>query len=176
MEVLIEIAKKCNYCFHVIGGDNKWLKHWEKIINEQNIKTIIFHGYVDNSMIHCYYNAFDICIMPFSKNIFFYNGKINIGLWTSPLKLFEAMSFGKAILASKLPTIQEVMENDIDCILVEPDNIDEWVKKLNLLVHDIELRKKLGKAAKNKLQKYYTWESRADRIKTIYEKDMMLMH
>lgn len=171
MEVLIEIAKKCDYCFHIIGGNDDWIQHWNKIIGDQGIKTIIFHGYVDNSSVYQYYNAFDICIMPFSKNIYFYNGKINIGSWTSPLKLFEAMAFGKAILVSKLPTIQEVMEDGIDCIMVDPDDINEWIRQLDVLVNDSELRNRLGEAAKNKLESCYTWDIRAQKIKIMFEQD-----
>ena len=40
--------------------------------------------------------------------------------FTSPLKLFEYMAAGPAIVASDLPSIREVLHDDVDALLVTP--------------------------------------------------------
>jgi len=168
MEVLMEIAKKCNYRFHIVGGTEKWLAHWKHELANNQIDSFVFHGYIDNSELHKYYNAFDICIMPFSSKIFFYGGNVDIGKWTSPLKLFEAMAYSKAIISSDLSTIREVMNNGTDCILVQANDIDEWIVQLNMLVGDKKLQQELGEAAHVKLARLYTWNVRAQAVKSMF--------
>lgn len=166
METLLPLAKRCKeYKFHVVGGTEYWVEHWKNAAKEQGVENVIFYGFVNNAEAHKYYKAFDICIMPFSTKISIgKNGRMDIGKWTSPLKLFEAMSFGKAILASNLQTLQEVMTDNEDCLFANADDVDDWVEKLRVLVRNEELRNKLGKSAKQKLEENYTWNKRCETI------------
>lgn len=171
MEIVLELAnKRSNYMFHIVGGTDYWVNYWIKKIKILNLNNIKLYGYVDNSEIGDYYRCFDICLLPFSRNIFFdKKKKDDIGSWISPLKLFEAMSYGKAILASKLPTIEEVLTDNYDSLLSDPDNVDEWCRKLDVLVESKITREKLGENALNNLKKSYTWDIRAKKIIKLLE-------
>ena len=166
METLMPIAKRCpDIIFHIVGGTEQWVNHWKAACKINNINNIRFYGFVNNSEIGNYYRAFDVCILPFSNNVFIgKNKKANIGKWISPLKLFEAMSYSKPILVSDIPTIREVMEDNVDCLFADPNNPEEWVKKLTLLLQDDELRYRLGNAAYKKLESQYTWDIRVKKI------------
>lgn len=166
MEILIPVAKACpEFSFHVVGGTDEWITNWKKVIKKESIKNIIFYGFVDNSQVGAYYKAFDICILPFSKKVYVGKSKsLDIGKWISPLKLFEAMAYEKAILVSKIPTIEEVLTDYKNCIFVEPENILEWRNKIIELSRDEYLRKKLGSEARKELEKNYTWKKRAEAI------------
>ena len=65
-------------------------------------------------------------------------GGINISGYTSPLKLFEYMSHKKAIIASDLPVLKEVLNNK-NSVLVEHDNIKriDKIELLKILLKDI---------------------------------------
>ncbi|MFI3202179.1 MAG: glycosyltransferase family 4 protein [Eubacteriales bacterium] len=173
MEVLMPIAKKMPQCyFNIVGGTDEWIKKWKNELKKQNIENIIFYGYVNNNIIGDYYRAFDICILPFSKSVFVDKRKsFDIGQWISPLKLFESMAYKKPILVSNIPTIQEVLEDEIDCLFADPNNIDEWCAKLERLIFDEELRKKLANNAFLKLKEEYTWNNRAIKIIDILNRD-----
>ena len=173
MEVMIPVAKsRPNYLFHVVGGTKEWIDKWTTEAHADGVNNIVFYGFVDNAKIGNYYRAFDICILPFSKNVFVDKSKrLNIGRWISPLKLFEAMAYSKAILVSDIPTIKEVLTDEVNCIFADPDNIQEWGGKLDRLVNDSELRERLGASAKEELVKNYTWEIRAKRIIRIFEEN-----
>lgn len=169
MEVLIPVAEACpEFSFHIVGGTEEWITYWKKIIMSKNIKNIVFYGFVNNSEVGKYYRAFDICILPFSKEVYVAKNKfLNIGKWISPLKLFEAMAYKKAILVSKLPTIEEVLTDYQNCIFVEPDDIMKWREKIIELSDNPQLRERLGMEARKELEKNYTWEKRARSISKI---------
>lgn len=172
METLLPLAKQCaNYDFHIVGGNEYWVSLWKEKSQEIGLNNLFFYGYVDNGSLGSFYQAFDICILPFSNNIYIgKNKRVNISQWTSPLKLFEAMAYGKPIIVSKLPTIEEVMEDKKDCLMVEPDNINEWVSKLNEMCNNDSFRKKIGEAAQLKLKKEYTWKIRASKALTLFDR------
>lgn len=171
MEVLLPIAEaRKEYCFHIVGGTDEWISYWKKETEKRKLDNIIFYGFVDNSKIGDYYRAFDIAILPFSKSVLVGTSKaLDIGKWISPLKLFEAMSYKKAIVVSSLPTIKEVMEDNKDALLADPDNLREWTDQLDKLVNDSELRNRLGNKAFEKLKNNYTWTKRAKAIVNILE-------
>lgn len=166
MEILSQIAaKRPNYEFHVVGGKDEWVEKWKKDERCKNLTNIKFYGYVDNKTIPYYYSLFDICVLPFSSNIIV--GKMknaDIARWTSPLKLFEAMSYGKPILATNLGTIQEVLTNGDNCLLESPTNIEGWCSKLDRLVLTQGLRDEMGTKAKRLFEEKYTWSKRAQEI------------
>jgi len=166
MEILSQVAKmRPQYDFHVVGGKQEWVDRWKADERCKGLDNIKFYGYVDNKTIPYYYNLFEICILPFSSQIVVGNFKnANIGRWTSPLKLFEAMSYGKPILTTNLSTIQEVLTDGQDCLMESESNIEGWCNKLDMLVSDSELRDKLGAAAKTLFENNYTWSIRAEKI------------
>ena len=171
METLLPLALCCpQYKFHVVGGTGEWIEHWSKQIKKDGIDNVVLYGHVDNCLVGSYYNAFDIVIMPFSQNINIGKRKsTNIGKWISPLKLFEAMAYSKPILVSGLPTIMEVLTDGEDCLMAEPDNIEQWKEKLEMLCQDADLQKQIGNAARIKLEKEYTWTERARRAAKLFD-------
>lgn len=171
MEVVIPIAqKRSDYNFHIVGGTQEWIKFWKDKIIELKLDNVKFYGFVDNNTIGYYYDLFDIMLLPFSKKIYIdKNKKDDIGSWISPLKLFEAMSYSKAILASELPTIKEVLSDGNDALLANPEDIDEWCIKLDNLVKSKDLRFFLGENAHEKFTKYYTWNIRAEKVHSLFK-------
>ena len=163
MEILIPLAARCKqWTFHVVGGTDEWIGKWREQCEKQAIGNIRFYGFVENSRVAGYYRAFDICLMPFSKNIYLDKRKsIDIGSWISPLKLFEAMAYEKAILVSRIPSIEEVLTDGENCVMADPENIDDWVQKLQALASAPSERARLGKQAFHLLESSYTWEKRA---------------
>lgn len=176
MEILSQIAKeRPQYDFHVVGGKEEWVNHWKNDISCNNLNNLKFYGYVDNKTIPYYYDLFDICILPFSSQIVIGNFKnANIGRWTSPLKLFEAMSYGKPILTTDLTTIKEVLTDGENCLMESETNISGWCEKLDRLVCDPSLRMKLGASAKTLFGSKYTWDIRAQKIIDILHKGYKL--
>lgn len=171
MEVLTNVAKLMpDIVFHVVGGTKYWVDYWDELLHSQNINNIKLYGYIENSKVSLYYSSFDIIVLPFSKNVLINNNKkSDIGKWFSPLKLFESMSFGKAIVVSNLPTINEVLEDGYDCLMCNPEDPKQWASTIKELILNKEKRLYLGLNAKNKFLEKYTWTRRVRIIASFFE-------
>jgi glycosyltransferase involved in cell wall biosynthesis len=83
--------------------------------------------------------------------------------YTSPLKLFEYLSRARAIVASDLPSIREVLTHDATAWLVPAGDVQALGAALTRLAADRPLRERLGSAA-GLLAPDYSWRRRADRL------------
>ena len=110
-----------------------------------------------------YLRAFDICAMPHPWTEQF-------AYYTSPIKLFEYMASGRAIVASDLPAFAEVLRHEESALLVPPGDVDALAAAIRRLQSDRDLRERLGAQAKVDVQ-HYTWDARAQRIRTFVERE-----
>lgn len=164
MEVVEMVADKVseNVEFHIIGGLEKDIKYWKYKMHSNNV---YFYGFVPQTKISGYINALDICILPNQKVVYGYrenNGRGgNIGDFTSPLKMFEYMAHRKPIIASDLPVLKEVLNDDI-AVFAGPEDENEWIDAINQL-KDKELREEISRKAFT-VFKNYTWRNRANKV------------
>ncbi|MFN6538446.1 MAG: glycosyltransferase [Nostoc sp. EkiNYC01] len=68
-----------------------------------------------------------------------------------PNTLLEAMSASRAIIGSRVDAIAEIIEHGVDGLLVNPGNTEELTAALRHLATQLQLRQKLGAAAKIKV-------------------------
>lgn len=90
------------------------------------------------------------------------------GFYNSPLKLFDYLAAGLAVVGSRLGQIEEVIE-DGRCGLLVGDDPAEVAAALERLVADRELCARLGAAGLSRLQSTYTWDHTGDRIGGVLE-------
>ena len=122
---------------------------------EINAGKVVFPGYVQHEKIPPFLAAMDIVLAPYPNLEFFYY---------SPLKLFEYMAAGKAIIASNVGQIAEIITENYDGLLVEPDDFDEMLAKSLKLIADEKLRAKIGMNARKTIEEKYTWTKTAETI------------
>lgn len=72
----------------------------------------------------------------------------------TPVSLLEAMYSGKAIIASKIPPIEEILTNNQDSILVDPNDINEMKEAILKLANDEEMRRRIGESASKRAQQF----------------------
>jgi glycosyltransferase involved in cell wall biosynthesis len=85
---------------------------------------------------------------------------------TSPLKLFEYMASGRPIVASDLASIQEVLRDGENAVLVEPGNPQALVAGLRTIRDDPALAQRVAAQAARDVREY-TWARRAERLETL---------
>jgi glycosyltransferase involved in cell wall biosynthesis len=82
----------------------------------------------------------------------------------SPTKLFEYMAMGRAIVASNLDQIGEILTDGQTALLVPPADPDALAAGIATLVRDGDLRRRLGAAARARCLADFTWEQHTRRI------------
>jgi len=157
-EIIPDLAKLMpDIDFHIIGGKEPLLSELKHKYNNQN--NLIFHGHIPHGKLIKLYYQLDIMLAPYQKSLPHLQ-------WVSPMKLFEYMSFSKPIIASDFPVIREVLNED-NSILVQAENIEQWIQAINKL-KDKQLREKIGKKAYQDFANNYTWKKRAEEIIKLY--------
>lgn len=163
IEVIAELAKRLpEMDFHVIGGSDADVCRWKQRARYRNL---FFHGFVPPRQTPQYRAMCDILLLPAQYKVSTTSsGRGDISRWMSPLKLFEYMASKRAIIASNLPTVCEVLRDGYNALLVQPDDIEGWVQALQRLSEDKELRKRLAENAYADLVSKYTWFQRAEYV------------
>lgn len=82
--------------------------------------------------------------------------------FTSPMKLFSYMAAGKPIVASNLPSLREVLNED-NAIFFEADNPHSLAAALRRVSSDQSLATRVADKARHDVVRY-TWEARARTI------------
>ncbi len=85
------------------------------------------------------------------------------------LALIEAMAHGKAIIASNVGGIPELIEDGETGLLVEPANAEKLVEKICCLIHDCEMRETLGRQARIFYEQRFTLDRMKSKIDKLYE-------
>ena len=149
--------------FHLIGGTEEDIEHWKTKVT--GLGNVTFHGFHPPAQLDNYRNALDVLLAPYERKVSISGGgKHDTSRWMSPLKLFEYMAAGKAILASRLPALEEVVRDGETAVLCAPEDVDAWERSLRALLADPERRRRLGREAKRVFEATYTWDRRAEAI------------
>ena len=155
-EILAVAAAYLSCNFLLVGGHPEHIKKWQAIVNDRGLGNITLTGFVNNSEVSKYLWAADILMMPYSQHC-------PTADWMSPLKLFEYMAAGRAILATNLDTIQTILTDGVNALLVEPDSADSLTRGFEKLFNDPELRESLAANAKAEV-KGFSWDQRVKNI------------
>lgn len=164
MEVILPLAQSCPWAtFHIVGGAQHDIDQWRtRAVCERNI---IFHGYVPHAQIARFLAAFDVVLAPYQRVVRGVdNNRTNLADWMSPLKAFEYMAHGKAILCSDLPVLREIFTRGETALLCSPDDPMDWTRALTQLRNNAGLRKRLGENAKRRMEREFTREAWARKI------------
>lgn len=162
MEVILELAQLMpEVQFHIIGGRDEDIQKWKN--RGRDRKNVTFFGHVPHKYVSDLMARFSIALAPLQKRVEVASG-YDIANFTSPLKIFEYMAANKAIVASDIPVLREVLNDMENAILCPPDDIHCWKHAIELLLNDTDLRQRLSSRARKDFERNYTWDGRAKRI------------
>jgi glycosyltransferase involved in cell wall biosynthesis len=161
MELFVELAKKQRGVQFVwAGGKPEDVKLWKS--KTEAISNILFTGFVHNSQLPMYQAAGDVLLMPYAREIGISSGSGHSAQISSPMKMFEYMATGRAIIASDLPVFHEVL-NDNNAVFCPPEKVIAWNGALQALFDNPARREVLAAQAYADSRKY-SWTERAKRI------------
>jgi glycosyltransferase involved in cell wall biosynthesis len=163
VETFLELAAKMRGVhFLWAGGKPEDVDFWKEKAAAKALTNVTFSGFVHNAQLPVHQAAADVLLMPYGKEIGISSGGGNSAQVSSPMKMFEYLASGRAILASDLPVFREVL-TDENAVFCPPDNVNMWKGALQALLDDPSRRAALSKQALLDAQKY-SWTERARRI------------
>jgi glycosyltransferase involved in cell wall biosynthesis len=89
-------------------------------------------------------------------------------VFTSPLKIFEAMAAGIPVVASDLPAVREVIRDGHSGILVPPEDPGALAAALRKVIENPDLAASLSRQARRDVQAH-TWDRRAAQLRAVVE-------
>ena len=161
MELLLEIAihlPQVNFLW--AGGKEEHVQPWREELEKRTIKNVTLTGFIPNQQLPLYQAACDILVMPYGKKISGSSGGDIAGV-INPMKMFDYMASGRAIIASEIPVFHEILSEQ-SALFCPPDDSQAWVQAIQQLVENEQLRKSLAQQAKQ-LSTQYSWVARAGR-------------
>jgi glycosyltransferase involved in cell wall biosynthesis len=93
----------------------------------------------------------------------------SICLETFGLVVLEAMAAGRAVIASRIGGLPEVVEDGETGFLVTPGDVDELHDRLAALLNDPGRADRMGRAAREVALQRFTWRACAARCLAAYE-------
>lgn len=141
--------------FLFVGSGGSQANELKKRLNEKEQSRLIFVGNVDRTIVHRYVQLFDVALAPYPDMELFY---------FSPMKLFEYMAAGTAIVAPALGQLAELLQNDVTAALYAPGRMDEMQACILSLLNSGEIRERLGREAQRSFLQHHTWELKSTEL------------
>ena len=165
--VKLDPAVRAQTCAHIAGGDTVCV-----LVGDGTVRTELeeqarrlglsdrtsFPGIVPRSEIPAYVSAFDVALQP------------HVVAYASPLKLFEYLALGRAVIAPSTPNIREILDDGENGLLFDPADDASFRAALLRLIKDAGLRGRLGAGARATIDRRgLTWRHNAERVTQIAE-------
>ena len=161
LDLMLKLAKRLgDIGFVWAGGEEEAVEHWRSRLAELEIKNVRLLGHVSNEELPMIQASCDVLLMPYERKIEVSSGG-DTSAYASPMKVFEYLAAGRAILASDLPVIREVL-NESNSMLLPPEDEDAWAEALHTLILDPGQRTWLAAHGQEDAQQY-SWFVRAER-------------
>lgn len=120
-------------------------------------RQLTITGVVGRDQVAGYLAAFDVALQP------------DVVAYASPLKLFEYLAMGCAIVAPDRPNIREVMTHDSNGWLFDADTPEGLPDAIRTLCDDADLRVRLGQGARDSIDAQgLTWARNAERVEALF--------
>ena len=151
------LSKRDDITFLAIGGktdsdaasscvEEKFSDHFRLLGMRSDVESLV--------------SAMDICILStFSEGI--------------SNSILEYMALGKPVIATSGGGTVEIVEDQRTGFLIGPSNPAELAGRIEILLEDEELRKKMGLAGKKRIQDYFSIEKMADKYIAICENSLV---
>lgn len=140
----------------IIVGDGWYLDELRQAVEHTGLSNrIVFTGYKQS--VNDYLNASDI----------YWTGTKHETLGCS---IIEACSFGLPVVATNVGGIPEIIEDGVGGFLIDCNNVNGFIEKINLLCCDTPLRNRMGRNAKERVETVYSEKAITSMLSEIYNR------
>ena len=158
------MARKFDAALLIGGGSKNPKQHeidvkagLEDIVAKLDLgDRVKFTGYIPDDDLATYYRKAEVFVLPSKYEPF--------GMTT-----LEAMSCGTPVIATRFGGIKDDLKHNVDSLLVDPTDPQEFSKAMLKVLTDEKLASKLSKNGRKTIAQTFSWESIAARTIKFYE-------
>ncbi|MBI2598323.1 MAG: glycosyltransferase family 4 protein [Candidatus Diapherotrites archaeon] len=160
LKIIEDVGKEKKDALFVLVGTGPLKQACEKFFKEKNARNVFFTGNIPFEKLVELYKLCNLVLFP--------------SVWEEPFGrvAIEAMAAGKPVIASNVGGIKETVEDNKSGFLLEPNNLNEWVKKTCLLLDDKNLAKNFGNYGKKIVEKNFEKNVVISKIIDVYDEVM----
>jgi glycosyltransferase involved in cell wall biosynthesis len=142
----------------LLVGSGKQSEALQGFVREQHLDTCVtFAGRVPYEDVPEYCGVMDMCIIPHAT------------WYASPTKLFEYAAAGKPIIAPRLASIEALIRDGVNGLLVDVCDVHDLATKILTLAKNPTFRQDIGKRLQQDIQNNYTWRHNTQTLISIVE-------
>jgi phosphatidylinositol alpha-1,6-mannosyltransferase len=158
IQALSKISEQVQDLVYVVVGDGSQKENLEKFGSESGVE-IIFTGRISDEELSAWYKICDAFILTPKKSESDVEG--------FGIVYLEANSYSKPVIGSRVGGVVEAIQNGVSGILVEPDNVEEIGQAIVKLFSDDELREKLGRQGRERVERDFSFEQQIKWLKQV---------
>ena len=146
---------------HIIGGSDREISALKRTASDHGVSDrVIFHGFVIPGKAAEMIRDMDIFVVPAKDTV-----RMN---YVAHLKIYEYMGLGRPIVATRLRSVEEEVEDGKTGILVAPDDPRSLAEGIQRLIQNPGLAREIAGRAFQQSVRYH-WDQRAERIITFIQ-------
>lgn len=138
----------------LVGGLEQDIQKWKAAVPDARAD---FVGLRPREEIPSWLAKAQVCVVPNSANT---HESVN---FTSPIKLYEYLASGCPVVASDLPSLREIIDEQV-AVFAEPDDPKSLAGAIRRVLDEPEAARERARRGKTLVRERYGWNARAERI------------
>lgn len=158
IEILKKLKEKGNKVVLIVVGDGPEKEKMRRKIQQYKLeKDVIFPGFLKKPEKIKHYSLSDVFVFPSNNEGFV-------------LVVLEALSASLPLVVPRDKAFPEAVKDGENGFLARPNDLNDWVSKIEKIFKDETLRITFGKKSREFAEKEFSWEKMSRRNIKIYEK------
>lgn len=143
----------------IIAGLGRMIPTYRQLARRLQIAdAVLFASNISAPDLLRYYSIADVVVLPSTDRSEAFG-----------LVLLEASSCGRPVIASNLPGVRTVLEDQRTGLLIPPSDSQALMQALAWILTHPEERAAMGRAARARIEEKYRWDPIIDRLESIYK-------
>jgi PEP-CTERM/exosortase A-associated glycosyltransferase len=162
LEAVAELLERGRPVRAVLVGDGPERASLERLASDLGIAAaVVFTGRIPHEEVLRYYGLIDVFVVPRTA--------ARVSHLVTPLKPFEAMATGRALLVSRVAALEEIVTHGETGLIFEPEDPGSLAGAIESLLDDPGRRQELGAAARDWVCSNRTWQRNGERYRELYD-------
>jgi glycosyltransferase involved in cell wall biosynthesis len=159
-DAIVELRERGLEVQATVVGEGPAREELAAVVDRLGLERCVrFLGAVGQDGIRALYAGADVfCLPSFAEGI--------------PVVVMEAMAMELPVVTTRIMGIPELVEDGTDGVLVAPGRVEPLVEALGRLVRSPEERRRLGRAARRKIEREYDVARSAEHMRAVLESEL----